>query len=124
MPSHLTKRELDLMSVLWRHGSATVAEVLQEISDGISYSTVMTVMRTLESKGHVRHEQQGKAFRFFPVTQPDEAGDSALGRILQKVYHGSRELMINRLVADEDVSADEIRRIKEYLEQRLEELEP
>lgn len=111
------------MSVLWRHGSATVAEVRTEIPDDISYSTVMTVMRTLEAKGHVRHEQEGKAFRFIPVTQPDEAGDTALGRILHKVYHGSRELMINRLVADEDVSADEIRRIKEYLEQRLEELE-
>jgi predicted transcriptional regulator len=123
VPKHLTKRELDLMSVLWRHGSATVAEVLEDIPDEISYSTVMTVMRTLESKGHVRHEQEGKAFRFFPVTDPDEAGDTALGRILQKVFHGSRELMVNRLVADEDVSADEIRRIKEYLEQRLEELE-
>jgi predicted transcriptional regulator len=111
------------MSVLWRHGSATVAEVLKEIPDNISYSTVMTVMRTLEAKGHVRHEQEGKAFRFFPITEPDEAGDTALGRILQKVFHGSRELMVNRLVADEDISAGEIRRIKQNLEQRLEELE-
>lgn len=123
MAGHLTKRELDLMSVLWQHGSATVTEVLQEIPDDISYSTVMTVMRTLEAKGHVRHEQEGKAFRFFPVTEPHEAGDTALGRILQKVFHGSRELMVNRLVADADISADEIRRIKQHLEQRLEELE-
>lgn len=123
MSQHLTKRELDLMSVLWRRGSATVAEVLEEIPDEISYSTVMTVMRTLETKGHVSHEQEGKAFKFYPVTEPDEAGDSVLGRILQKVYHGSRELMVNRLVSDEDVSAEEIRRIKAYLEQRLEELE-
>jgi BlaI family penicillinase repressor len=123
VPQHLTKRELDLMSVLWRRGSATVGEVLEEIADEISYSTVMTVMRTLEVKGHVRHEPEGKAFRFFPITEPDEAGETALKRILHKVYHGSRELMVNRLVADEDISADEIRRIRDYLERRLEELE-
>ena len=89
----------------------------------IAYSTVMTIMRTLEAKGHVRHTQEGKAFRFYPLTEPDDAADTALGRIVNKVFHGSRELVINRLVSDEDVSAEELRRIKENLERRLEELE-
>ena len=119
----LTKRELDLMSVLWNRGSATVTEVLADLHDEIAYSTFMTVMRTLEAKGHVRHEQEGKAFRFYPLTEPDDAADTALGRIVNKVFHGSRELVINRLVSDDDVSADELRRIKETLERRLEELE-
>jgi BlaI family penicillinase repressor len=110
--THLTKRELDLMSVLWQRGSATVSEVLEGLTDEISYSTVMTVLRTLEAKGHVRHEQEGKAFRFYPVTNPEEAGSSALSRILHKVYHGSLELMVNQLVSDKNVSADEIRRIR------------
>ena len=121
--AQLTKRELDLMSVLWDRGSATVTEVLADIPDDIAYSTVMTIMRTLEAKGHVRHEQEGKAFRFYPLTEPGDAADTALGRIVNKVFHGSRELVINRLVSDENVSADEIRRIKENLERRLEELE-
>jgi predicted transcriptional regulator len=99
-----------------------VAEILERLSDEITYSTVMTVLRTLEAKGHVRHEQEGKAFRFFPITGQDEAGDTALSRILNKVYHGSRELLINRLVSDEEVSAEEIRRIQEYLEKRLKEM--
>jgi len=111
------------MSVLWNRGSATVTEVLADLNDDIAYSTVMTVMRTLEAKGHVRHDQEGKAFRFYPLTEPDDAADTALGRIVNKVFHGSRELVINRLVSDEDVSADELRRIKENLERRLEELE-
>ncbi len=119
----LTKRELDLMSVIWDRGSATITEVLEDLPDDIAYSTVMTVMRTLESKGHVRHEQEGKAYRFYPLTEPDDAADTALGRIVNKVFHGSRELVINRLVSDEDISADEIRRIKENLDKRLEELE-
>jgi BlaI family penicillinase repressor len=121
--THLTKRELDLMSVLWQRGSATVTEVLEGLADEISYSTVMTVLRTLEAKGHVRHEQEGKAFRFYPVTNPEEAGSSALSRILHKVYHGSLELMVNQLVSDENVSADEIRRIRDDLERRLKEIE-
>jgi predicted transcriptional regulator len=121
--AQLTKRELDLMSVLWNRGSATITEVLSDLPDDIAYSTVMTVMRTLEAKRHVRHTQDGKAFRFYPLTEPDEAADTALGRIVNKVFHGSRELVINRLVSDEDVSAEELRRIKKNLERRLEELE-
>lgn len=119
----LTKRELDLMSVLWARGSATVSEVLADLPDEIAYSTVMTIMRTLEAKGHVRHAQEGKAFRFYPLVEPDDAADTALGRIVNKVFHGSRELVINRLVSDENVSAEEIRRIKDNLERRLKELE-
>jgi predicted transcriptional regulator len=122
--AQLTRRELDLMSVLWDRGSATVAEILDRLPDKITYSTVMTVLRTLEAKGHVRHEQEGRAFRFYPLTEPDEAGDTALRRILSKVYHGSREMLVNRLVSDEEISADEIRRIKENLEERLKEMEP
>lgn len=122
MSPRLTRRELDLMSVLWRRGSASVTEVREELEDDISYSTVMTVLRTLESKGHVRHVQDGRAFRFIPVTGADEAGDSALRRILSRVYHGSRDLLVNRLVEDEEVSVEELRRIKERLEKRLKEM--
>jgi predicted transcriptional regulator len=121
--TQLTKRELDLMSVLWNRGSATVAEVLDDLPDDIAYSTVMTILRTLEAKGHVRHQQEGKAYRFYPLTDADDAADTALGRIVNKVFHGSRELVINRLVSDEKISAEELRRIKENLERRLEELE-
>lgn len=111
------------MSVLWARGSATVTEVLADLPDDIAYSTVMTIMRTLESKGHVRHEQEGKAFRFYALTEAENAADTALGRIVNKVFHGSRELVINRLVSDEDISAEEIRRIQKSLEERLKELE-
>ncbi len=121
--AQLTRRELDLMSVLWDRGSATVAEILDRLADKIAYSTVMTVLRTLQAKGHVRHEQDGKAFRFYPLTEPDEAGDTALRRIVSKVYQGSREMLVSRLVSDEEISVEEIRRIKENLEQRLKEME-
>ena len=56
-----TERELDVMSVLWQLGSGTVAEVRAALEDEFAYTTVLTVLRTLEAKGHVRHEGEGKA---------------------------------------------------------------
>ena len=123
MTVRLTPRELDLMSILWERGSGTVGEILEEVDDDISYSTVLTMMRTMEAKGLVRHEQEGKAFRYFPLIQADAAGETALGRILDKIFHGSRELLVHRLVDQEDVSPDEIRRIQAHLEKRLKEVE-
>ena len=119
----LTKRELDVMSVVWERGSATVAEVLDSIPDRLAYSTVLTVFRTLESKGHVRHEQDGKAFRYYPLIQPDAVAEGTLSRLLSKVYKGSRELLLTQLVADEKLSADELRRIRDLLDERIEEME-
>ena len=123
MSPHLTKRELDLMSVVWDAGSATVNDVLDRLDDDAAYSTVLTIFRTLEAKGFVRHEQDGKAFRYYPLIEPDDAGGTALSRILNKVYQGSRELLVARLVNDEDVSAEEIRRIRKQLDDRLKEIE-
>ena len=124
MSVHLTKRELDVMAVVWDQGSATVSDVLERLSDRLAYSTVQTVFRTLEAKGFVRHEQEGKAFRFFPLIEPDDAGDTALKRLISKVYRGSRELLVARLVSDEGISADELRRIRSRLDERLKEIEP
>jgi predicted transcriptional regulator len=123
MSISLTKRELDVMSVVWELGSATVGEVRDRLADDLAYSTVLTIFRTLESKGFVRHEQEGKAFRYYPLIQADDAGDSALGRLLNKVYQGSRELLVTRLVSDENVSPDELRNIRKLLDERLKEID-
>lgn len=112
------------MSVVWERGSATVSEVLEGIPDRLAYSTVLTVFRTLEAKGHVRHEQDGKAFRYHPLIGPDTVAQSTLSRLLNKVYQGSRELLVTQLVTDESLSAEELRRIRDQLDRRLEEIEP
>ena len=117
----LTRRELDIMSVLWRRGRATVAEVRDDLVDDLAYPTVQTMLRVLEGKGYVGHTVDGRAFRFHALVEQDEAADSALGRLIAKVYHGSRELLVSRLLADEDISADELRRIKTLLQKRLDE---
>ncbi len=123
MSISLTKRELDVMSVVWQLGSATVGEVRDRLPDDLAYSTVLTIFRTLKTKGHVRYEQDGKAFRYHPLIKPDDAGDSALGRLLSKVYQGSREMLVTRLVSNEDVSPEELRNIRKMLDERLKEME-
>ena len=117
----LTRRELDVMSVLWRRGEATVAEVRDDLADDLAYPTVQTMLRVLEGKGYVGHTVDGRAFRFHALVEQDAAADSALGRLVAKVYHGSRELLVSRLLADEDISPDELRRIKKLLQKRLDE---
>jgi predicted transcriptional regulator len=119
----LTRRELDIMSVLWRRKSATVAEIRDELSDDLAYPTVQTMLRVLEAKGYVRHAQDGRAFRFFPLAAQDDAADGALRRLVNKVYHGSRELLVTRLLADEDIPAAELKRIKTLLQRRINEAE-
>ena len=117
----LTRRELDIMSVLWRRGRATVAEVRDDLADDLAYPTVQTMLRVLEGKGYVGHTVDGRAFQFHALVEQDAAADSALGRLIAKVYHGSRELLVNRLLADEDIPADELRRIKKLLQKRIDE---
>jgi len=118
---HLTNREMDVMAVLWDQGSATVGEVRDRLSEDLAYTTILTVLRSLEAKGHVRHEKEGKAFRYFPLVAAEEAGDRTLRRLLDKVYLGSREMLVTRLLSDKAVSQDELRRIRRMLDERLEE---
>ena len=100
-----TDRELDIMSVLWRRGSGTVSEVREALSPTPGYTTVLKVLQILEEKGAVRHVEEGRAYRYLPVVEPSAAGGPALGRILDKIFHGSAEALLARLVDDADLSA-------------------
>ena len=121
MPVQLTRRELDIMAVIWKLGSATVAEVKEGLSDDLAYPTVLTMLRTLENKGHVRHIVEGKAFRYFPRLKSSDAGTSALSRVLEKVYLGSRELLVATLLEHEDIDAAELTRLKKLVDAKLRE---
>ncbi len=123
MAAQLTNRELDVMSIVWRLGSATVNEVQEALGDRLAYTSVMTILKTLESKGHLRHEVEGRAFRYYPQVEPAAAGAKTLNRLVDKVYQGSRAMLVAELVSDERVSPDELRRMKELLDKRLEEVE-
>ncbi len=116
-----TDRELDIMSVLWRRGSGTVAEVRDALPDAPGYTTVLKILQILEEKGAVRHELEGRAYRYLPVVEPEEAGESALGRILDKIFGGSAELLLTQLVSDRKISDGELTRMRRLLEELEEE---
>ncbi len=114
-----TDRELDVMGVLWEVGSATVAEVRDALADELAYTTVLTVLRTLEEKGYVAHEEAGKAYRYRPLVAREAAGQSALKRLVRKVFRGSPELLLTQLVSDRGLTRDELERMRVLLESRL-----
>jgi predicted transcriptional regulator len=114
-----TGRELDVMAVLWRHGASTVAEVRERLDVPLAYTTVLTVLRTLEGKGHVTHESDGKAHRYHARVARDEAGRSALGRIVDKIFGGSRELLLTQLVDGAAIDEAELKRLRKVLSERL-----
>lgn len=116
-----TERELDVMSVLWETGSATVADVRDGLADDLAYTTVLTVLRTLEEKGYVAHTEEGRAYRYHPLVERDVARESALKRLTHKLFSGSTELLLTHLVSERDLSEAELRRLRSVLSERLEE---
>lgn len=119
MEISFTDRELDVMAVLWELGSATVAEVRERLTDDLAYTTVLTVLRTLEEKGHVGHREEGRAYRYYPRVGREEAGQSAVERLVNSVFGGSAEQLLTHLVSDRRLSASELRRLRRLLDERL-----
>lgn len=114
-------RELEVMSVLWRLGSATVSDVREQIEEKLAYTSVLSALQTLEEKGYVRHEPEGRAYRYFPVVEAERAGGSALARIRDAIFHGSAERMFAQLVADRGLKKHELERMRRLLAERLKE---
>ena len=114
-----TDRELDVMAVLWEKGSATVTEVRERLQDELAYTTVLSVLRTLEEKGHVGHRGEGKAHRYFPLVERRVAGRSALTRLIDTVFNGSPELLLTQLVSDRELSDDQIKKLRRLMDARL-----
>ena len=85
-PESFTPRELDVMSILWDLGSATVSDVQGRLSDPLAYTTVLSVLRTLTEKGYVRHEAEGRAYRYFALVDWTAAGRRELRRLVKKGF--------------------------------------
>jgi predicted transcriptional regulator len=111
----LGDRELDVMGVLWDLGSGTVAEVREQLPADLAYTTVLTILRNLESKGFVSHVAEGKAHRYLPRVARRTARRNAVSKIIDKLFHGSPEQLITQLVEDEHLSAADLRRLRALL---------
>ena len=111
---HFTDAELKLMNVLWDKGSATVSEVLDGLKTkpALAYSTVITILRILETKGHVSHTKVGKAFKYQPLIGRQEARQSAIANLLHRLFEGSPELLMTSLFEDRKISEAEMKRLR------------
>lgn len=113
---HLTKRELDIMGVLWDLGEATVTQVRDRVDPDLAYTGISSMIRTLEMKGYVSHRRgEGKTHIYFPAIEPEKAGASALGRVLDKIYGGSPIKLLAHLVDQRKVSDKELDRMRDLL---------
>jgi predicted transcriptional regulator len=113
----LTDREADVMRVLWDRGPSVVNEVKEQLADELAYTTVLTILRTLEQKGYVKHEEEGRVHRYFAAVREDAARKSALQHLTGKLFKGSAELLFTHLVADRKLSKDQVQRMRELLAQ-------
>lgn len=113
----LSRRERQIMDILYRLGRATGVEVMHELPGSPSYSTVRTQLRVLEKKGHVRHEEQGSKFIYLPAVPRRAARKSALRHLVDTFFDGSVEKVVGALLGGEGarVTEDELARIAEQV---------
>ena len=113
----LTKRERQIMDVLYRLGRATAGDIMDGLAGAPSYSTVRTQLRVLETKGHVRHEEQGLRYVYMPTVRRSAARKSALKHLVDTFFDGSSAKVVAALLGGEAarVSADELARIAELV---------
>ena len=114
-PAGLSRRERQIMDILYRRGRATAAEVMEEIPGDPSYSTVRTQLRVLGEKGHVRHEEQGLRYIYSPAVPRRAARKSALRHVVDTFFDGSAEQTVAALLGGERLSDDELDRIAQLI---------
>lgn len=114
----LADREAEFMQVLWGHGPSTVSEVRERLKDPLAYTTVLTILRKLEAKGYVGHEEEGRAHRYLPLVKRDAARRSALRDLARRLFEGSTEALLTHLVSAEPMTEEQLRRIRKMLRER------
>lgn len=112
----LTEREAQIMDVLWRLGQATAEQVREALADQPHDSTVRTLLRVLESKGYVAHDDRGKAYTYRPAVDRSRAQRKAVRHVLQRFFSGSAEDLVLRLVEEERISPEQWQEIRQAVE--------
>ena len=120
--SNLSRRERQIMDILYRREQATAAEVMEALPDPPSYSAVRALLRILEDKGHVRHMQEGTRYVYLPTQPRQSAARGALAQVVQTFFGGSVEKVVATLLSDTDtrLSDEELSRLAALIEQAKE----
>ena len=116
---HLSRRERQIMDVVYAKGEATATDVLELIPNAPTRTAVRTLLRILEEKGHLKHVKRGREFVYRPTRQRERAGKSAFQRVLQTFFDGSLEKAVAAHLADpgSEISQDELQRLSSLIRQ-------
>ena len=112
--STLTEAEHRLMKLLWQRGESSVGDLQAALpeAEALAYTSVLTTVRILETKGYVKHRKEGRAFLYTPVVQEGEAKSSALRQTLTRFFNNSREQLLLSMLGDGEISPEELDRLK------------
>jgi BlaI family transcriptional regulator, penicillinase repressor len=117
----LSRRERQVMDVLYRESRVSAARIRAQMPEPPSYSAVRAVLRTLEEKGCVRHEEEGLHYVFLPAVPREKAQDSALGHLVRTFFDGSAEAAVVALVSDGELSPAGLDRLARVIDKRRKE---
>jgi predicted transcriptional regulator len=119
----LTEAELRLMKILWLRGESVVSDLVAAMPEGeeLAYNSVLTTVRILEQKGYVDHRQEGRAFVYRPCVAEHEAGRSEVRHVLSRFFGNSRERLLLSLLGDEEISPEELLRLRDAIQSASEE---
>lgn len=114
----LTDAEADVMAALWRLRQASVGDVVTAMSETrrVTYSTVQTMLRILETKGYVTHDKVARAFIYKPVVDEHQARRRALRHLVRRLFEGSPSLLVLNVLEDEELDASERERLRNLIE--------
>ena len=112
----LTEAELRIMDVLWRKGPGTVQQVLDWLPSTLAYNSVLTTIRILEKKGHVKHVKDGRAHVYEPIIGRQEATRSEIQHLVGRFFRNSHEALVLNILQDEELDPDQLKRLREMLE--------
>lgn len=118
---HLSRRERQIMDVVYQRGRATAAEVLDALPDPPSYSAVRALLRVLEEKGHLRHRRDGARYVFLPTVPRETARRSALARVVRTFFGGSTEETVAALIDQSSLSDADLDRLQDLIDRARQE---
>jgi predicted transcriptional regulator len=122
MPRRLSKtfteRELEIMKILWERGEATVREIQLALPAGRHYNSVLTIVRVLERKGHIKHRQEGRGFVYRPSAPREESQSKVLTHLIDNVFGGSFESIVLNMVERGDLTLEQLDEIRNKLRRR------
>lgn len=116
---NLSRRERQIIDIVYRRGRASAAEVRDNLPDAPGYSSVRTLLSILEQKGHLKHVEQGGRYVYSPTRRRENVGRAALRRVLQTFYQGSVEKTMAALldISESGLSAEEMKRLAKLIEE-------